>query len=100
MQLRRRHIVLKICEYPGASRVVVEITEPGCGRLFESNLHAGLGEEDEDDTDDAVSTAVYNAVINGIESFLLALACEGVDISTPAFGVALQTAVDAAANNL
>jgi hypothetical protein len=40
-----------------------------------------------------------NGFADGLESLLLALACAGVDIHTPAFAEAIQTAVDAAANN-
>ena len=43
--------------------------------------------------------AEYNAAIDGMESFLLALACAGVDVLDPAFKVAINTAVDAIANH-
>lgn len=36
----------------------------------------------------------------GIESFLLALACEGIDVADPRVACALETAVEAGANYL
>ena len=42
----------------------------------------------------------YNLAMDGIESLLLALACEGVDVSSQAFRNALQTATESCANNL
>jgi hypothetical protein len=43
----------------------------------------------------------YNSCMDGIESFLLALASEGVDVETEQFQKALQSAKDAcAANNI
>jgi hypothetical protein len=46
-----------------------------------------------------VGDVQYNAALDGIESFLLALACAGVDVSGDAFGEALQTAMEASGNN-
>ena len=37
--------------------------------------------------------------INAIESLILACACAGIDVETPAFLEAIETAVDAAQNN-
>jgi len=36
--------------------------------------------------------------MDGIESLLLAIACEGIDISTEQFRIAVETAVSAAAH--
>jgi len=36
---------------------------------------------------------------DALESFILALACAGVDVSTPVFVEALETALDAIENN-
>jgi len=41
----------------------------------------------------------YNAAIDGFESFLLALACEGYDVTDTKFKDAVQTAIDAIGNN-
>ncbi len=39
------------------------------------------------------------AQIDALESFILALACEGYDISEPRFARAIQSSLDAIANN-
>jgi hypothetical protein len=44
--------------------------------------------------------ATVRAVIDGLESFILACACEGVDVEAAAFQRALQTAVEAIANDM
>lgn len=41
---------------------------------------------------------LYNASLDGIESFLLALAADGVDVTSPKFGEAIRTAQDAMGN--
>lgn len=73
--------------------VTINVTEDGVGTI-ESNLHdscwCGLeycGHED--------SPKQLNTAIDGIESFLLALACAGVEVHSPAFTDALTTALDA-----
>lgn len=43
---------------------------------------------------------VYNAAWDGIESFLLALACEGVDLLDSKIKNALQTVLDVISNNM
>lgn len=42
----------------------------------------------------------YNNAIDGLESLLLALHCAGVDIGTSQYKEAIETAVEAIANNL
>lgn len=42
----------------------------------------------------------YNGAIDGLESFILALACEGVDMEDVKISNALVTALDAIGNNL
>ena len=58
------------------------------GRIT-SNLHHG-GSDDSD----------YQAIIDGIESLILAHACAGVDIRAPAYIAGIETAVEAASNHL
>ena len=41
----------------------------------------------------------YNNAIDGLEALLLALHCAGVDIGTPQYKEAIETAVEAIANN-
>jgi len=40
----------------------------------------------------------FNAAVDGIESFLLALACEGVDVKDVRFKTALETALEKISN--
>jgi hypothetical protein len=61
------------------------------GRIT-SNLHHG----DPGGEDDSVS----KAIIDGIESLILAHACAGVDIRAPAYIAGIETAVEAASNHL
>lgn len=42
---------------------------------------------------------LYNAAIDGIESLVLAHACAGVDVQSPAYIEGIETAVDAIANS-
>jgi hypothetical protein len=41
----------------------------------------------------------YNAAIDGLESLILAMHCAGMDIANNKMAEAIQTAVDAIANN-
>jgi hypothetical protein len=42
----------------------------------------------------------YNDAVDGIESLILAHACAGIDITTPAYIEGIETAVQACAENL
>ena len=59
-----------------------------CGTVcsVESNINKGKGK--------------YGAAIDGLESLLLALASEGVDLGTPQVETAVKSAIEAIANNL
>jgi hypothetical protein len=57
------------------------------GRALEENLKSNRPED-----------AEYDAAISGMESLLLALSSEGVDLSTPPAKAAVQTAAEAIAN--
>jgi hypothetical protein len=61
------------------------------GEIF-SDLHEGDAGV-EDDTE-------YEAAIDAIESLILAHACAGVDVTTPAYVEGIETAVTTATNNL
>ena len=41
----------------------------------------------------------YNAAVDGLESLILAHACAGVDVESPAYVEGIETAVDAIANH-
>ena len=49
---------------------------------------------------DSTEEQVMNAAIDGMEALILALACAGIDISTPAFKKAVISANDALVNNI
>ena len=72
--------------------VVLSFNEEGevDGGAISSNLQ---GEDAEEDAD-------YNLAIDGIESLILGHACAGIDIESPAYLEGIETAVEAAANNL
>jgi len=73
------------------NRLNIIVSEDGCG-----SLRGTLSEDMEDS-----NMRDYNSCMDGIESFLLALASEGVDVGTEQFQKALQSAQDAcAANNI
>jgi hypothetical protein len=42
---------------------------------------------------------LYNAAMDGIESMILAHACAGIDITTPAYIIGIKDAVNACAHN-
>lgn len=69
----------------------IDISTAGNGGAISSDLLDEIGGEDN-----------YAAVAaaNAIESLLLALACEGVDVHTRKFSNAITTTVEAIANNL
>ena len=73
----------------------------GKSGVVESNLRQPLSDDDDDDEDqlDAAMTCwEFNARIDGLESLLLALACEGVKVDTPEVRTAIISALDAINN--
>jgi hypothetical protein len=73
----------------GAHRI--EIYSDGVSGSIQTNLQTDHNEEGDE---------FYNAAMDGIESLLLALACEGIDVSTDKFKNAIEDAVEACANNI
>jgi len=63
------------------------------GGVIDSDLHAENANENERDYN-----ADYEVSIDAIESMILAHACAGVDISSPAYIEGIETAVDRIAN--
>jgi hypothetical protein len=63
--------------------------KPGSGAIT-SDLRAGQIAADRH----------YNAVIDGLESLILAHACAGVDVESPAYVEGIETAVEAIANHV
>ena len=64
--------------------------EPGSGAIA-SDLHAAGR---------SAADRQYNAVIDGLESLILAHACAGVDVESPAYVEGVETAVEAIANRI
>ncbi len=73
------------------NRVLVTISGKSGGFSIESEL------KDNSFYDSA--TMEFNAAMDGIESLLLAMACEGIDVGTPEVQEALCTALDSCAQN-
>ena len=51
-------------------------------------------------TDGHAIDRIYNAAIDGLESLILAHACAGVNVESPAYVEGIETAVEAIANHL
>ena len=75
--------------------IVVELTGDGGGSIS-SDLHAPiLGIDDFDDRE----MREYNAAIDALESIILAHACAGINIESPAYIEGIETAVQAIVNH-
>ena len=61
-------------------------------------IESGLQDEDVNVATDEVTP--YNAAVSGMESLILACACEGINIKSAKFIRAIETAVDAIKNNI
>lgn len=44
--------------------------------------------------------SLFNAAVDGLETLVLAQACAGIDVSTPAFTQSLESAIESIANNI
>jgi hypothetical protein len=64
------------------------VEEPGSGSIV-SDLH-----------EPETATRRYNAAIDGLEALILAHACAGVDVESPAYLEGIETAVDAIASRV
>jgi hypothetical protein len=74
--------------------IIVNLTGDGGGAIT-SNL-----KETAIDSSDMYEVNDYNCAIDGIESMILAHACAGIDIESPAYLEGIETAVEGYANNL
>ena len=63
-------------------------------------LGGSITSEDLHETEDGPEADCYNAAIDAVESFILAAANAGIDITTLALIEAIETTVDAITNNL
>jgi len=75
--------------------IVVETDDFRAGSIS-SNLHENGQAES---TIEEALISQYNAAIDGIESMILAHACAGIDISSPAYLEGIETAAEAISNN-
>ncbi len=78
-----------LCFAGSGSPEMIVITIEGEGGAISSSLHG----------DDPVDT-LYRAALDGMESMILAHAIAGVDVESPAYVEGIETAVEAAANNI
>ena len=76
----------------GIHGIVVHLTGDGGGSIT-SDLH-----EDQAGAEDVVGFAMYEAKVDSLESLVLAQAMAGIDITTPAYKDAINTWIDAVAN--
>ncbi len=80
-------------DLPNNPHVMIRVTvKDGNGRV-ESNLHH-MFVDDEGDT-----PLEESAMMDTLESLILAQACEGIDVSSGAYARALETVLDALSNN-
>jgi len=75
--------------------IIVNLTGDGGGAVT-SDLQE---KETEDNADEHESIRLFNAAMDGIESTILAHACAGIDIESPAYVEGIETAVLACGNN-
>lgn len=71
--------------------VKIELNTGNTITVDDNGISSDLHEDGEDE---------YNHAIDGLESFLLALHCEGVYLNTPQIQRALETSLEAIANNI
>jgi hypothetical protein len=81
----------------GDAQITV-ITDKNAGTI-ESNLHATSEEIDLMDSDDAADNRESEAAIDGLESLILACACNGIKIDSKEFVSSIQDALIAIENN-
>lgn len=70
--------------------MVVELDDTGEAGTIRSALSAAVDENPKD----AVNTAMLTSALDAIESLVLACACAGVDIESPAYLEAIETSVN------
>lgn len=81
--------------------VVVLNKKDDDGRWIAGNISSDLKEEEDFERDEDIvrEGAKYNAAIDALESLILAHACAGIDIESPAYVEGIETAVEAIGNN-
>lgn len=79
---------IQYCLNSGNQAIVVTLLPDHTSGSISSNL--------QDDDPDAVE---FNAAIDGVESLLLSLVCQGIDISQQQFVEAIFSSIEAIGNN-
>ncbi len=87
--------VLTLCD----GEITIEFDDEGIACNISSKLHETVADEDANDPEEVLGVEFYNSMIDGIESLILACACEGIDVVSTEFQSAVQTALQACANN-
>ena len=67
-----------------------DVTTPGRGRIFSQLKEPAVDG----------AAMLFNAAIDGLEALILAHACGGIDVTTPAYVEGIETAVEAVGNQL
>ena len=80
--------------YIGTGVFGIKVTLEGAGGSIVSDLRY-----DKEDDESVRDYDVYIAVIDGLESLILAHACAGIDITTPAYLEGIEIAVGAIMHN-
>ena len=90
-------IVIETDGKGGGSMTVVGLREgcPDCGSVdCERTCPAQAERQDAEREAEKEQRLLFNAAVHGVESFLLALACEGVKVDGGEFKRALETVLD------
>ena len=72
---------------------------PDCGGCDQCYPDCDADLSDSEVFEETKQRTAFNNMMNGIESLLLTLHCEGVDINTDKFKTAIKTAIEACANH-
>lgn len=91
-------------ENPGGGSIESDLERekcPSCG-LYDCcfNCDGSTGADDACKDHDVELRLSYNGAMDGIEALVLAHACAGIDVESPAYLEGIETAVEGAANNL
>lgn len=76
---------------------------PSCGQAdccFSCDGSQGADENNKETEAEVASRLKYNGALDGIEAMILAHASAGIDVASPAYLYGIETAIDAAGNNL
>lgn len=104
-------IVLTVdTDNPGASTIESDIKRTGCVYCEEAaccfscdeSKAGGFSEETKElqNEDDVAIRFEYNGALAGIEAMILAHACAGIDVTTPAYLEGIETALEKVGFNL